>query len=395
MKIINQSLDIKREIFNQNEIKFMSEGIKRKMIDKETPIISPKKIKFCKEPKKIKMGGLELPLLILPKSQNKIKTNEEFEKMVKKEYKEISKETPFDTFKMNFDQKKKKFPTACNYENWKKNRYCDVLCNEETRFIFKTQNVFKNSLENITLDMNPFLEEVMDDKKYINANYIKGNHKSSSTFIATQAPLEDTFPEFYEMIWQAESNIIITLTSINEGGKTKMNKFWPEKDQPISVSHFSISLEEEATKNNGLTFRKICLSNLSTSNKRFIYQIHFTGWPDNGVPKEPSSLIEIYKFHKYFKSLGSKDGLNGPAVVHCSAGIGRTATYMSFVFGAEIIESLRRTGISFDQNLLTSQINLPQLVINIRKQRSGSIQTWEQYGLVYKALNYYLSNNSN
>ena len=286
------------------------------------------------------------------------------------DYKEICNELPFKAPSMSFMEKKMKFPSACLYHNWKKNRYPDILCNEKTRFLFQKQS-------------NPNL---VDQEKYINANRIEGIYDFNTNFIATQAPLESTFEEFYEMLWQEKTNLIITLANLVEDGKIKMSQFWPSNQEKMDIANsFSIHLISESNPTDQICIRKLKVRNHGSNSEREIFQIHYTGWPDCGVPKNVSSLNEIYKYQKLFEGEGKSLGLDGSPIVHCSAGIGRTATYMSFVFGVQRIDSLKK-----ENNFSFEMIDVQSIVKKIRKQRNGSVQNSEQYLFIYRELNFYI-----
>ena len=312
--------------------------------------------------------------------------NEEIEKRMKKEYKEVCLKTPFETHKMQYEEKQKMFPTSCKHENWSKNRYNDILCNEETRFLFKSNNCFKDSIDCISFDsIFNSSEETVEEEKYINANNIEGFYKCNNHYIATQAPLENTFQEFYEMIWQSKTNVVIALTSLVENGRVKMNQYWPEKKKTFGVSQFEVSLVGEVKTGSDLVIRKLKVKNLCENEERTIFQIHYTGWPDNGVPNDYQSFVQIYNYQKLFAQEGKKSGLNGSPIVHCSAGIGRTATYIAFAFIAQLIDFVKTQSSS----VTPFHIDVPSIVNHIRKQRSGSVQNWEQYAFIYSSVQFY------
>lgn len=85
---------------------------------------------------------------------------------MKKEYLQVNKDAPFLTNKMSFEEKKFKFPTSTLCENYRKNRYNDILCNEKTRFLYKCENNLGLSMANICFDA-PTLENTLIDEKKI------------------------------------------------------------------------------------------------------------------------------------------------------------------------------------------------------------------------------------
>lgn len=56
--------------------------------------------------------------------------------------------------------------------------------------------------------------------------------------------------------------------------------------------------------------------------KHEVIQLHFKGWPDHGVPQEPSDLLHLHQVLQELEEPLPK----APIVVHCSAGVGRTGT---------------------------------------------------------------------
>lgn len=229
---------------------------------------------------------------------------------------------------MNFSEKQINFPTSCKPENWNKNRYPDILCNEETKFEYSKQNLLNTSITDLNCNIfleNPFSESVMhyfdqencgEQLNYINANYIKGTHSYNTLFIATQAPLENTMEDFYQMIWESNSKIIISLASLVENQKIKMHQFWPGNNKMVNFGQFSVTLKEEIAFQKDMIVRKLSVFNLNLEISREIFQIHFTGWPDCGVPHEINSLASIYYLQKKFLGEADLDFLKGPIIVH-------------------------------------------------------------------------------
>ena len=87
-----------------------------------------------------------------------------------------------------------------------------------------------------------------------------------------------------------------------------------------------------------------------------VVQYHFLGWPDHGVPKFATSLIEFIRRVRHdYKS-------DRPILVHCSAGVGRTGTYITL---DSMLERIKET----------DNINVYEFVRNMRAKRVLMVQT--------------------
>lgn len=72
------------------------------------------------------------------------------------------------------------------------------------------------------------------------------------------------------------------------------------------------------------TTAKLRLEELSSGQEREVIHFHYTTWPDFGVPQSPTAFL---RFLNIVRESGALDVNVGPAVVHCSAGIGRSGTF--------------------------------------------------------------------
>ena len=277
-------------------------------------------------------------------------------KMARQEYKSIIKST---RIPRTWAEKLQVFPSATSYFAYAKNRYRDVLADEKSRV----------KLEGLEHD-------------YINANMICGQDLPGHprcTYIACQAPLPATVSDFWWMVWQKNSCVIVMLTRFREKGTIKAHPYWPkgvgesedygqitvtlvtQKSLPgICISTMQIALQEG--------------SNGAAERQRIVYHLHYTEWPDFGVPRTTKVLRCLISYTNLYLELGLTQGLDGPIISHCSAGVGRTGTFIAIHSGIALIES----NVTPD---------VQGTVLSMRKCRSGMIQTDSQYLLVYEALN--------
>lgn len=315
--------------------------------------------------------------------------------LIQTEYTNVCKLTPIHV--MSFSEKRQYYPTSCKVDNWSKNRYPDVLCVESTRVklnrdVCLSRYVNYEALPAGNLDINEILtmgsptREDESESDFINANYVKLDEQTSQ-FVATQAPLTSTFSDFFEMIWNLKSKVIVTLTSVVEDGKKKMDVYWPT-DGLECFGHFGVELIKK-TQENSVIIRELRLHNYSVQETRNICQFHFQEWPDRGVPVSPQPLIQLNTMMKKYQM---EQNCVSPPVIHCSAGIGRTGVFVTISSCIEIIDALQKQfGKAIPRLVLNDKLDIHKLTLKLRQQRAGCIQNWKQYSFIYKALNFYLT----
>ncbi|XP_071132561.1 receptor-type tyrosine-protein phosphatase F-like [Mytilus edulis] len=203
---------------------------------------------------------------------------------------------------------------------------------------------------------------------YINANYIN-NYDKEKAYIATQGPKKNTVRDFWHMIWQENVGKIVMVTQLKEGRRNKCVQYWPDVvNEQMVVDNYRLTLTKEK-EHTLYVYRLITIFNHNDTNRteRKVHQFHFTQWPDHGVPDS----IKLVHFYRNVKSEHCDQ--NGPMVVHCSAGIGRTGTFIA-------IDALYENGKK------TKHVNIMEYVQMMRKDRMNMIQTHEQYATVFEAL---------
>src|SRR3990167_9732836 len=242
-----------------------------------------------------------------------------------------------------------KFPTTCNDTNYatakkntQKNRYSDVLALEKTRVLLKSG-------------------------EYINANYVDIS-PAKYKIIATQSPLPTTFDSFWEMAYENGVAVIIMLTRLIEKGMQKADNYWPEDGQSIKFNNIVIAALGYYSLSPGIMVRKFQM--IKNTETRIIYHISFFSWPDFGAP---SGTEEIRLVYHHAKSLIPQK-LPCPFIVHCSAGIGRAGSFISYVYFCE----------SWLNNF--GPISLPKIVSDLRQQRMSMVQSFEQYSFIYSMI---------
>ncbi|XP_057296521.1 receptor-type tyrosine-protein phosphatase F-like [Hydractinia symbiolongicarpus] len=248
------------------------------------------------------------------------------------------------------------FHSAHAAENTSKNRYRDIAAYDQTR------------VRLMSLDGVP-------GSNYINANFVDGYHKTSA-YIATQAPLNHTISDFWRMVWENNSRIIVMLTNLVERGRIKCDQYWPS-ERFASYKGFDVTLESTqqyatyVVREFSVVKKAITLpSGLLTSEgePRTIWQYHYTEWPDFGVPRERTSILSFI-----LRTREHADDSPAPPILHCSAGVGRTGTF------AVLDAQMRRLDHRQD-------IEIYNFLKNIRQQRSYLVQQECQYIFIHDVL---------
>uniref|UniRef100_A0A672KF07 Receptor-type tyrosine-protein phosphatase C n=1 Tax=Sinocyclocheilus grahami TaxID=75366 RepID=A0A672KF07_SINGR len=234
---------------------------------------------------------------------------------------------------------------AKKQENQSKNRYVDILPYDYNR---------------VTLSAG-------GEDDYINASFIEG-YQEPKKYIAAQGPKDETVCDFWQMVWEQKSSIIVMVTRCEEGNKIKCAQYWPSLDRETEIfDDFVVKIRSEQHCPD-YTIRHLILNNREKASEREVTHIQFISWPDHGVPGDPCLLLKLRRRVNSFKNFFS-----GPVVVHCSAGVGRTGTYIGI---DAMIESLEAVG----------RVDIYGYVAKLRRQRCLMVQVEAQYILIHTAL---------
>ncbi|CAH1647418.1 unnamed protein product [Spodoptera littoralis] len=228
-------------------------------------------------------------------------------------------------------------------------------------------------------DVNPFdhTRVVLKrcERDYINANYVT-MERANRRYILTQGPLAFTVGHFWLMIWEQNTKAILMLNKVIEKNEIKCHWYWP---QGIGETHkmtfndvqLALVLEKEEDCCYYST-RQFKLYDLESGENRDVMQYHYTTWPDFGVPTSPNAFLQ---FLKRVRESGVLDPTDGPPVIHCSAGIGRSGTFCLVDCCLVIVE---REGIE--------NLNIQEALLEMRRHRMGLIQTPDQLRFSYQAV---------
>ncbi|XP_067936645.1 receptor-type tyrosine-protein phosphatase mu-like isoform X1 [Watersipora subatra] len=229
-------------------------------------------------------------------------------------------------------------------DNKMKNRYGNIIAYDHSRVILKGKN----------LD---------HDTDYINASYIDG-YTTPKEYIATQGPNKFTVSDLWHMAWQEGTAIIVMVTNTIELTKHKCEQYWPEEGSkqygPVRVT---------LTNSKSLAHYKIRTFSMEQNDEvRKLKQFHFTAWPDHGTPTHATTLLSFLK-----KVRQQKTAEDGPIICHCSAGVGRSGTFIA-------LDSLLQQAES------EGKVDVYSYVTRMRQQRCNMIQTLNQYIFLHEAI---------
>ncbi|KAF5405593.1 Tyrosine-protein phosphatase non-receptor type 1 [Paragonimus heterotremus] len=239
-------------------------------------------------------------------------------------------------------------------QNRWKNRYRDISPYDDTR-VFLSSSFYGD---------------------YINANYVEVPEVPMRKYILTQGPMQQTASHFWLMVWERRSPAIIMLNRIFEKGTMRCYPYFPYQSGPSCLTFVDVDLcvrLEQETDTKLFVKRLFEVSHLQTNERHHVIHLHYTSWPDFGVPSSPSGMLN---FLWAVRATGVLSDLEHPAIVHCSAGVGRSGAFVLIDLALCLVEMRRAL----------KGLDLGKLFLDLRRCRMGIIQTADQLRFCYSAV---------
>eukprot|EP00051_Salpingoeca_urceolata_P015074 m.193082 g.193082 ORF g.193082 m.193082 type:complete len:465 (-) comp18282_c1_seq1:42-1436(-) len=234
-------------------------------------------------------------------------------------------------------------------ENRLKNRYSNIVAYDHSRVVLPT------------IDDEP-------DSDYINANFVPGYNQM---YIASQGPVPNSFVSFWRMVWHENVELIVMVTNEMEKGRVKCHRYWPDptSEPPVQENQYGDCTVRHITTEEYEHFKIRCFEISCGGEKRSVRQFAFTAWPDHGVPLTSE---EVLGFRNCVSNSATNDA--APILIHCSAGVGRTGTYMAIDYA--IRQVLDQSGT----------MDIDEQIRQMRDRRNYMVQTEIQYIFIHRAV---------
>ncbi|TGZ47375.1 Tyrosine-protein phosphatase non-receptor type 4 [Temnothorax longispinosus] len=221
----------------------------------------------------------------------------------------------------------------------------------------------ENQSKNRYRDISPNLDGICEWRLHQCQLCKHGNTR----YIATQGPLSSTVADFWQMVLEAGSTLVVMLTTLVERGRAKCHQYWPGYNETLTLRNLTLTSTAENVEDTFI-FREFILRDVNTGEERDITHMQYCSWPDHGVP---SDWRQFTTFTERVRA--ARTGIVEPAVVHCSAGIGRTGVLVLMETALCLIEA-------------NQPVYPLDIVRSMRDQRAMMIQNASQYRFVCEAV---------
>ena len=292
--------------------------------------------------------------------------------------------------------------TSKQTENKELNRYSNIFPYDYNRIKLKTPindcDYINGSYINSPVVKIEGKNEVLDLFKYDKIN-----------FIATQGPLPHTCEHHWQAIYDNNVDVIVMLTRLKEGTeegqgvKEKCEKYWPSKDDQCQFRQFNrfgrfeIMIVDEIEVRPNLIKSVLYLIDCDSRNihdEKVITHLQYTGWPDFGAPETTGGIINIVRDVREIIQNDKNRQEHFTILTHCSAGVGRTGTFIALYKLMEEIDDKMELQMqqkeSKKRQNTENVLNIFQTVLTLRNKRVEMVQSFAQYTFLYACVSDYL-----
>lgn len=215
---------------------------------------------------------------------------------------------------------------------------------------------------------------------FLHANIIPNPlEKNRMDFVATQAPMPHTLPSFLAVLLRLAVPLVVTILSPAELTQNRHTDYWSAVDFannfPVAVPGTPYQLQGTVKrKYKDFSIRKIFLLEYQRQKAQLFYHYHISGWPDMTAPSPQlrPALLDIFRIMRSFAKGGQ-----GPVMVHCSAGAGRTGTFIVAYFIYLAHCDARKRNVN-------PNVNVFELVSHVRHYRPALVSIIPQYEFLYQ-----------
>eukprot|EP00118_Oscarella_pearsei_P001915 m.8893 g.8893 ORF g.8893 m.8893 type:complete len:1005 (+) comp20952_c0_seq2:2-3016(+) len=236
---------------------------------------------------------------------------------------------------------------------------------------------------------------------YINASYVRIPN-CPQQFIIAQSPLEDTYQDFWRMIWEKKVRMIVMLTKTLEKGEIKCEEYWPDYNGdgdeyglaqslsrgkaarwiPGGLKVISSPLRNEIIS--GVKARDFVLEETSSGETRTVVLYQYTEWPDHEVPNSTAEMTDFVKF-----VMKKQDDLvkDAPILIHGFLGMGRSGSFCCILTLVEMFGSDEAV-----KDPDAGEFSLDSVLAVMRQQRPGLVETVAQYEYIHRVIHQVVCN---
>ncbi|KAI4165038.1 MAG: hypothetical protein LQ342_001314 [Letrouitia transgressa] len=226
---------------------------------------------------------------------------------------------------------------------------------------------------------------------YINASPISLRDPRTGTetiYIAAQGPKEAHSSHFWHMVWQHTNDVavIVMLTQTAEGGREKCFQYFPLDHEsevvtidPLDASETSfpgkLEVQQVCDEHPKTTIRKMLLT--FGNEAKTVWHMLFSGWPDFEVPRndDRAALLDLLRL-----STALNSDTRNPRIVHCSAGVGRSGSFIALEYLLAQLDSGAVAEATDEEDMVFDVVN------RLREQRMTMVQSELQYHFLYEVL---------